>query len=43
MFRHPDYRHRIVVPMHSRDLAKGTLSQIIAASGVPREDFLRLL
>jgi hypothetical protein len=29
--------------MHARDLAKGTLHQIIEASGVPREDFLKLL
>ena len=43
MFRHPDRRHRIVVPMHARDLAKGTLQQIIEASGVSREEFLRLL
>jgi len=43
VFHHPDHRHRVVVPMHSRDLAKGTLNQIIAASGVEREEFLRLL
>ena len=29
--------------MHGRDLAKGTLNQIIAASGVEREAFLDLL
>jgi predicted RNA binding protein YcfA (HicA-like mRNA interferase family) len=29
--------------VHGRDLAKGTLGQIIAASGVSREDFIRLL
>lgn len=29
--------------MHARDLAKGTLNQIIDASGVGREEFLRLL
>jgi predicted RNA binding protein YcfA (HicA-like mRNA interferase family) len=43
VFRHPNHRHRIVVPMHGRDLAKGTLNQIIEASGVDREEFLRLL
>jgi hypothetical protein len=29
--------------MHARDLAKGTLSQIIEASGVDRAEFLRQL
>ncbi|HEX2703247.1 MAG TPA: type II toxin-antitoxin system HicA family toxin [Solirubrobacteraceae bacterium] len=43
VFRHPDHAHRIVVPMHARDLAKGTLSQIIEASGVDRAEFLRQL
>jgi predicted RNA binding protein YcfA (HicA-like mRNA interferase family) len=43
VFRHPDHAHRVVVPMHARDLAKGTLSQIVDASGLSREEFLRLL
>lgn len=43
VFRHPDHPHRVVVPMHTRDLARGTLNAIIAASGVSREEFLRLL
>jgi predicted RNA binding protein YcfA (HicA-like mRNA interferase family) len=43
LFRHPDRPHRIVVPLHARDLAKGTLHQIIEASGVSREEFLTLL
>ena len=40
VFRHPDHAHRVVVPMHARDLAKGTLNQIIDASGISREEFL---
>jgi predicted RNA binding protein YcfA (HicA-like mRNA interferase family) len=43
VFRHPDRPNRVVVPMHSRDLAKGTLNQIINGSGVTRDEFLRLL
>lgn len=43
VFRHPDHPHRVVVPMHARDLAKGTLNQIIDASGATRDEFLRLL
>ncbi|HWA53818.1 MAG TPA: type II toxin-antitoxin system HicA family toxin [Solirubrobacterales bacterium] len=43
VFRHPDHSHRVVVPMHSRDLAKGTLNQIVSASGLDRAKFLKLL
>ena len=43
VFRHPDHPHRVVVPMHARDLAKGTLNQIVDASGATRDEFLRLL
>jgi predicted RNA binding protein YcfA (HicA-like mRNA interferase family) len=43
VFRHPEHRHRVVVPTHGRDLAKGTLNQIVEASGVGRDEFLKLL
>jgi len=43
VFRHPDHRHRVVVPVRARDLARGTLNAIIEASGVTREEFLKLL
>lgn len=43
VFRHAEHRHRVVVPMHGRDLAKGTLNQIVEASGVGRDEFLKLL
>lgn len=43
VFRHPDRPNRVVVPMHGRDLAKGTLSGIIGASGLTRDAFLKLL
>jgi hypothetical protein len=29
--------------MHSRDLAKGTLNEIIRASGLSRDEFLEML
>ena len=43
IFRHPDRTGRVVVPMHRRDLARGTLHQIISGSGLTRDEFLRLL
>jgi predicted RNA binding protein YcfA (HicA-like mRNA interferase family) len=43
VFRHPEYTHRVVVPLHGKDLARGTLGQIVEASGIDREEFLKLL
>jgi predicted RNA binding protein YcfA (HicA-like mRNA interferase family) len=43
VFRHPDHRHPQVVPMHARDLARGTLNAIIDASGIGRDEFLNPL
>lgn len=43
IFRHPERSNRVVVPMHARDLAKGTLNQIVEGSGLTREAFLKLL
>lgn len=43
VFRHPERPNRVVVPMHARDLAKGTLNAIIGGSGMTREEFLRRL
>jgi predicted RNA binding protein YcfA (HicA-like mRNA interferase family) len=43
VFRHPEYRHRVVAPIHARDLASGMLHQIIHASRISRDEFLRLL
>jgi predicted RNA binding protein YcfA (HicA-like mRNA interferase family) len=43
VFRHPNRPGRVVVPMHGRDLAKGTLNQIVNGSGLTRDEFLDLL
>lgn len=43
VFRHPDHNQRVVVPMDSQDLARGTLAQIVEASGVSRDEFIDLL
>lgn len=43
VYRHPDRTNRVVVPMHGRDLARGTLNTIITGSGLTREEFLKLL
>lgn len=38
MFRHPDGR-KTVVPLHNKDLPKGTLMTIIKQSGISRDEF----
>ena len=43
VFRHPDQRRRVVVPVHGRELRPGTLRSILDASGISRDDLRRLL
>lgn len=38
--KHPDTQHRAVVPMHLRDIKKGTMSSILREAGVEKEDFV---
>jgi len=33
----------IVVPMHNKDMKKGTLNQIVKATGLSKEEFLSYL
>ena len=43
VFRHPERHHRVVVPVHGRDLRPGTLRSILDAAGISRDDLRRLL
>ncbi|MCX6641256.1 MAG: type II toxin-antitoxin system HicA family toxin [bacterium] len=41
---HPDSPYRVVpIPMHTRDLAKGTLSSILKLVGMTVEELIELL
>lgn len=42
-FTHPDKPHVVSVPVHARDVKRGTLAAILADAGIDREKFLRLL
>ena len=42
VLRHPNGR-RAVIPLHNRDLKRGTLHGIIKQAGYTLEDFLELL
>lgn len=43
VFRHPEQRHPVVVPVHGRELRPGTLRGILGAAGISRDDLRRLL
>ena len=44
ILKHPDLPHlRVTVPMHNKDLKRGTLLSIIRQAGFTTEQFLELL
>lgn len=38
---HPVHHRRIVIPMHVKDLPRGTLLSIIKQAGLTKEEFLK--
>jgi len=42
-FTHPEKAHVVSVPVHARDVKRGTLAGILADAGIDRDEFLRLL
>lgn len=38
IFRHPESKRRVVVPLHQRDLPKGTLNEIFKDAGLQKSD-----
>jgi predicted RNA binding protein YcfA (HicA-like mRNA interferase family) len=42
-FTHPDRPHVVSVPVHARDVKRGTLAGILSDAGIGRDEFLRLL
>ena len=39
IFQHPTTKRRIIVPLHTKDLPKGTLHSIVKSAGISKEDF----
>lgn len=39
---HPTKEKRLTIPMHVREMPKGTLLSIIKQAGLTKEDFLKL-
>lgn len=38
LFQHPDTKRRALVPLHAKDIPKGTLHDILKQSGLSIED-----
>jgi len=43
VYYHAETRRRVVVPLHGRELPKGTLLEILKQAGMDREELERLL
>lgn len=39
--KHPETKRRAVIPMHLKDMKKGTLSSLLREAGIEKEDFLK--
>ena len=43
IYYHPETKRRVVVPLHKRDLPKGTLLEILKQAGIRKEELKDLL
>jgi len=43
VYYHPETRRRVVVPLHKRELPKGTLLEILKQAGMTKEELEHLL
>jgi len=43
IYYHPETKKRVVVPLHKRDLPKGTLLEILKQAGITKEELRELL
>ncbi len=43
IYYHPKMKRRVVVPLHKRDLPKGTLFEILKQAGINKEELRELL
>lgn len=42
-FTHPDSPNVVTVPVHARDVKRGTLGAILTDAGISRDEFLKAL
>jgi predicted RNA binding protein YcfA (HicA-like mRNA interferase family) len=43
IYYNPETKRRVVVPLHKRDLPKGTLLEILKQAGISKEELKNLL
>lgn len=43
IYYHPETRRRVVVPMHKKELPKGTLLEILKQAGISKEELEDLI
>ncbi|MGO9386897.1 MAG: type II toxin-antitoxin system HicA family toxin [Methanobacterium sp.] len=43
IYYHPENKRRVVVPLHKKDLPKGTQIEILKQAGINREELNKLL
>ncbi len=43
IYIHPETRRRAIVPLHRKDLPKGTLLSILQQAGINRDELTKLL
>jgi len=39
IFQHPESKRRVIIPLHHRDLPKGTQNEILKEAGISAEDW----
>jgi len=40
--KNPETKRRAVIPMHLKDLKKGTLSSLLREAGIEKEEFIKI-
>lgn len=43
IYYHPETKRRVVVPLHKKDLPKGTLFEILKQAGISRDELSDLI
>ena len=43
IYYHPETKRRVVIPLHKKDLPKGTLLEILKQAGINKEELRELL
>lgn len=42
IYYHPETKRKVIVPLHKKDLPKGTLLEILRQAGISKEELINL-